>query len=332
MKSSSALLVFGYSLLFSAGGLSDERKPAGLQDANIVWSVSTNQWPEKLWVYKVVPQEFSEAVVSNLMTLGSFTTNDQTKTPDYLSTNDPETIYFRKDLVNHLAICPSLGFIEYHDNEAQAKMVSSIRGVPEPVVGVPNEKESTELALKYIRLCGINVAQLATKPGTDDLDIHWDKGTRSYIDTVTGKAISETNNYGVWLSRRIDGIRVHGFGGMDISFGNNAKVIDLQLCWRNLKCYELHDFPSLQQVVKWIRDGKITMHPLGSIGVYSPQRIQKLTITKATPLYDGKYYDQPMNCVAPYASFEAIANDGKRTTALWFESKMTPDKKQADAP
>ncbi|MGH7953898.1 MAG: hypothetical protein ACREFE_18525, partial [Limisphaerales bacterium] len=76
----------------------------------IIWPVPTNVWPptNKIWSYKVVPQHFSDAVISNLMTIGSFT-NDQSKPSNSL--NDKATFYFGHDWLKHLSIDPALGFI-----------------------------------------------------------------------------------------------------------------------------------------------------------------------------------------------------------------------------
>jgi hypothetical protein len=63
-------------------------------------------------------------------------------------------------------IVPTLGYIEYSDQNADAKAVSAVKDVPELVVGVPDLAEATRLGLKYARLLGIEVLQLATKFGT----------------------------------------------------------------------------------------------------------------------------------------------------------------------
>jgi len=80
-----------------------------------------------------------------------------------------------------------------------------------------------------------------------------------------------------------------------------------------------------QQVNEMILSGQITFHVFGSKAVYSAP-IQRLIITKATPLYNGKHYDEPMDFVSPFVRFEAVAQDGTNRTSLWFESAMTTGK------
>jgi hypothetical protein len=99
----------------------------------------------------------------------------------------------------------------------------------------------------------------------------------------------------------------------------------LQISWRNLQPYELKDCPPPQHITQLIKTGHILLHTLSSAAV-DFAHIQKLTITKVTPLYPGKHYDEPMDFVSPFAHFEAVAEDGTNAASVWFESPMTFDK------
>ena len=297
--------------------------PTGLGRAEVTWPALANGWPETLWVYKVVPQEFPPAVVSNLLAIGSFTAKDKTPSPPDIRERDKKaTCFSSPDASKRLAICPSLGFLDYRDGKAEAPNQLT------PVVGVPNEQEATRLGLKYLRLVGVDVSQLATKPSTCDLDLHWEVGVLRFTDEKTGAEVARTNLYGVRFTRRIDGVDAWGMGtcgGAIIRFGNNAKVASLQVCWRNLKPIELHQCPSPQQITEWLRKGQITLGhyaggaPLGSL----PGRIKKLIITKAALFYDAHFQGDPMDWVAPFARFEAIAEVGQATTPVWFQCPLT---------
>src|ERR1700743_3044259 len=87
-------------------GISHAESP-DKQQKEVVWEASTNSWPETLWVYKVSPQEFPPAVISNLLAVSSFTQKDKTKTPQYFAENDRKTIFYGEleGHVKHLAIC-----------------------------------------------------------------------------------------------------------------------------------------------------------------------------------------------------------------------------------
>src|SRR6266536_3244665 len=87
------------------------------------WKASTNGWPESLWVYKVVSQEFSEPVISNLLAIASLSPKDRAKPPRDVSALDKGASYFTaRDGSRHLAICPAKGWIEYKDERAEARM------------------------------------------------------------------------------------------------------------------------------------------------------------------------------------------------------------------
>jgi len=310
------------ALLFAivAGRTPAYGSSAGSSGFEIAWGTTTNGWQEKLWCYKVVPQEFPPAVISNLLALSGFRMQERTNKLGEPPFRDKSILFFRNsEQSKYLEIDPVLGWIDYHDSKAEAS--SQLQKVE----GIPNEQETTRLGLKYLRLCGIEVSQIATKPSTCDLDLHWEKGTLKYLDQETQKEITVTNNYGILFNRCIDGVRVQGFGrggGVRIRFGNNARVIDLQVCWRHLKPYELKETPSPQQIGEQLRMGKVPLHPLGSYNILPAGAIKRLTVKKCTFFYEGKYQNEPMDFVRPYVSFEGTANTGQGETDVWIEYRF----------
>ena len=117
---------------------------------NLVWNAPTNDLPRDLWVYRVLPAEFSPAVVSNLMTLGSFTAEDRRTIP-----NHPQTFSFiTKNTRKTLWIDSERGYFNYADSEADKMKI---------VEGVPDEKQTFQLATNYFQKLGIDPSQLAKK-------------------------------------------------------------------------------------------------------------------------------------------------------------------------
>ena len=328
-------ILFAVGLAVSAnGGTFTNESPAGLQGMKIIWAVPTNIWPvAKIWSYKVIPQQFSDAVISNAMAIGSFTMNDKVKLSAEALAIDKEAIGFRDkaDELHWLNIMPTLGCIEYSDPRAEAGFTwvvknSVTNAVNVPAVGVPNQEETTQLGLKYLRLLGINIDEIARKPGTDDLDLHWSKGTRGWTDQNTGKEIDELYDFGVFFTRRIDGIEMSGFGDVFIQFGDNAKVSKLEVSWRNLQPYQLLDnFVTPEQIVKSIQSGQT---PLPRLEGWPLEEIKTLTITNATPRYSRgrKSKDEPMDFVMPALQLEAIIDNGKTNTLIWFQTSIFPPK------
>jgi hypothetical protein len=303
------------------GGTFTNESPAGLQGMKIIWAVPTNVWPvDKIWSYKVIPQEFSDAVISNVMAIGSFTMKDKIKLPAEVLAVDKKAFGFRDkaDELHWLEILPTLGYIEYSDEHAQARFTSSVKDVPSPIIGVPNESETTQLGLKYLRLLGIDVDEIARKPNSSNFDLHWAKRSREWTDQKTKKEVDEVIEYGVFFTRRIDGIEGSGFGDVFIQFGNNAKVSELKLSWRNLQPYQLLDnFVTPEQIIKSIQSGQT---PLPTLEGWPIDEIKTLTITNATPRYSRKHEDEPMDFVVPALQLDAIIDNGQTNRSIWFQT------------
>jgi hypothetical protein len=329
-----AFLFLLYTCCVSAtlGGTSTNGSPADLSGMKIVWAVPTNVWPvDKIWSYKVIPQEFSEAVISNAMTLGSFTSNDRVKLPaDALALDRKALCFGNKAETKWLVVLPTLGYIKFYNQDAEAKAVSAVKNVPEPVVGVPDLSEATRLGLKYARFLGIDISQFARKPKSHDFDLHWVVTTRGWTDQKTKKENSDIQDFGIDFTRSIDGIELSGYGDLYVEFGNNAKVHELELSWRNLQRYELLDtFVTSEQIVKSIQNGQTALPRLADWPV---NQIQTLTITNATPRYGRKPGDEPMDFVVPALQLDAIVDTGKTNTYFWFQTGIFPPKKDDGSP
>ncbi|MGA2868753.1 MAG: hypothetical protein ABSF34_06305 [Verrucomicrobiota bacterium] len=309
-------LAAGLSMAINGGAFANE-SPAGMK---IIWAVPTNVWPiNGIWTYKVIPQEFSDAVISNAMALGSFTMKDKVKLSAGELAIDKSALFFRnKDESKWLIIVPVWGYIEYNNENVDAKATSAVKGVPEPVVSVPDLPEATQLALKYARLLGIDVSLFARKSYTNDFDLHWIVETRGWNNPRTKKPIEEIDDFGISFDRRIDGFPVSGFGDFEVCFGNNAKVSRLTVSWRNLQPYELRgNLISPEQVVKSIEDGRTRLPRLPD---ELTDGIKTVTITNATPRYNRKPADGPMDFVIPGLQLDAIISSEKTNMPVWFQT------------
>jgi hypothetical protein len=172
--------------------------------------------------------------------------------------------------------------------------------------------------LNYARLLGIEVSQLATKPGSRDLDVHWIVTTRGWTDQKTKKQINEVDDFGIGFTRCIDGFPVSSFGDFEIYFGNNAKVSKLVVSWRNLQPYELHDnLISPEQLVKSIENGQIRLPRLPE---QLMNEIKTVTITNAAPRYNRKPADGPMDFVVPALQLDAVIACGSTNISIWFQT------------
>lgn len=328
MRILSILFLFcAYCINSTFGGTFTNESPAGFGGTKVIWAVPTNVWPvDKIWSYKVIPQEFSDAVISNVMAIGSFTAKDKVKlSADALAIDKKAILFKDKAETKWLEVLPTLGYIKYYDGNAEAKAVSAIKDVPEAVAGVPDLTGATQLGLKYMRLLGIDSSQIARKPGTLDFDLHWEVKTREWIDQKTKKPVDEIQGFGINFTRCVNGIEIAGFGDVFVSFGNNAKVHELEVSWRNLQPYQLLDnFVTPEQVVQSIRRRQTALPILEGWPI---DEIKTLTITNATPRYSRKRADEPLDFVVPALQLDAIIDNGKTNRFIWFQTGIFSNSK-----
>ncbi|HZR20018.1 MAG TPA: hypothetical protein VFE51_22225 [Verrucomicrobiae bacterium] len=308
-------LAFGFAAFTGLTAEPNGHAPP-LINFEVVWAAPTNSWPDKLWAYKVVPQDFAEPVISNLMRIGAFTMKDRTKAPAVFAEKDDKTLFFGELEGNkkHLAICPSLGWVDYFNHAAESSGNSA-------VVGVPDQKRATQLGLQYLRLVGIDVSQIATKSETSQLDLHWGSQTSSWMDEKTKKQVTVTNRLTVFFRRRIDGLNVGGIGlngGFVVGFGNREQIVELQIYWRNIMPYRLHDCATPAEISDWLRTGRISLPPQAG----PSDLIRKLTITYAVPFYATRFGEEPENFVSPKVDIIAIVENSKGQAPVQFQAAI----------
>jgi hypothetical protein len=277
----------------------------------IIWAAPTNQSRTALWVCRVAPGTFSGKIVSNLMTLGSFTMHDEQKWQRKISeiNNDP-LLFANQSNTCNLLIVPEQGRIEYWDGYAPANHWDRTNHLWEQVAGVPDDAKVKKLGLKLLKQFGIRSTDLA-----QDADGHLitfrENQIRGYFDRRRGKYIDdEVIARGVNFDRRIDGINFAGIGvggGCEIMFGNHAKIADFKLVWRNLQPYERYPVASPDEIIQKILDGQAV---LTHKNIVDPADVKKLTITDCSPLYMGASGEQSQDLVYPFAKIEAVADVG----------------------
>jgi len=282
-----------------------------IHNPEIIWTAKTNYLQKPLWIYKAMPQIFPRSVISNLMSLGSLTIQDERtegKINPWLLT---EPLSFaNKSNTCSLFIVPVDGQIQYWNGSAFPNHWDKIKHLVEPAVGVPNDAKIEKLGLKFLKQFGIRQDDLAQK-ANGNLLTFGEKRTRSYFDRRRGKYIDdEVIARGIFFNRRIDGINFAGIGideGCEIMYGNNAKMAVFRLVWRNLQRYQQCRIANSDEIISYIRDGQAVMTHKNLV---NPADIKKLTITDCSPLYMGADGDETQDFVCPFAQVEAIADLG----------------------
>jgi hypothetical protein len=109
-----------------------------------------------------------------------------------------------------------------------------------------------------------------------------------------------------------------------LDFGNNAKVHELEVSWRNLQRYELrHDLVTGEEVVNSILNQQTALPMLEG---WPLAEIKTLTITNAAPRYSRKRGEEPMDFVVPALQLDAIIDNGKTNRSVWFQTGIFSSK------
>jgi hypothetical protein len=272
---------------------------------DIVWK-ATNDLPRGLWIYKVMPEAFSAAVVSNAMVIGRFQKKDFSK-GDHPLLKDKHLIYFfdwnePNRRRRSLYIAPTLGAMEYQ-SEADATA---------PVEGVPTSDEAEMLAREILFQLGIDRSLLADKvqKGYDDTTTKFDRNRKQL-------GPPQVNRRGVAFARRIDGVLLSQSWSFLIHFGNHGAVEDFSLNWRNLLPYESRHVLTTNQIVEAIKSGKAVLaEQFGDLTDLN--QTKKLTVLKITPRYYNGRKGEALEFLHPYADLELVADLGNTNTALFF--------------
>jgi hypothetical protein len=283
-------LTFALISMLVSPAIAEEPKLPGRsfpgEKIEIIWS-ATNQFPSNVWIYKVVSQEFSPMVISNLMALGNFTEKNRS-TPDGRPNTYKQLRYYENIEGNRqLSIYPPYGYVYYRDERATVVP-------PELPKGVPEESDVLPLALKWVGLFGLAPVELARKEYSFDYDILREKQTQTWVDKTNGHH-SDVILRGIFFTRCVDGISFTSGGsdgGFQIAFGNDGTVAEMELVWRNLKRHKCCKVASPTQIISFIKKGDAKIVPLTEMDL---AHAKTLTINKAAMSYLGCNGEKPQD-------------------------------------
>ncbi|HEY3761058.1 MAG TPA: hypothetical protein VGN23_04865 [Verrucomicrobiae bacterium] len=278
-------------------------------NTEVIWE-ATNDLPNGLWVYKVIPEAFSAAVVSNAMRIGNFTMKNYSKTSESIF-QDKHLLYFFdwNNASNHvrrfLYIAPTLGAMQY----------SSGRDYNARVEAVPTADEAQKMAEDVLFQLGID-RELYYHPltGYDETSIQfkYDRQTHQLIQPGT----TNVTLRGVAFARRIDGVRESRGWCFMIHFRSHGEIEDFSLYWRNLLPLVSHPTLTPSQIVKAIKDGQAMLPPQFD-DVAGIADAKAFTVTKITPRYFNGTGKEQMDFLKPYAELEMRA-DFATNSATFF--------------
>jgi hypothetical protein len=272
---------------------------AGVQ---IEWR-ATNDLPKALWVYKVTPQVFPSAVLSNLLVMCHLQASDAAEPPPG-APSDTNLLHFKdgKTSWNHfLLVSPAHGWIQYMDASFSH---------PEPTEDVPDDAKVERLALDCLFRLGIDRSQLADKP-------------RSRYPAVGGKLGSdgkkltaEVFQRGISFTRRIDGVLDAG-KVFWIDFRSHGRIKRFDLVWRNLSPHEIYRLACPSEVIGFLRAGR-AVAPMQDYDWAGSLQATNIAITGVWLYYFDEPGMKPLDYTYPYAELEMAADMGSTNTAKFY--------------
>ena len=275
-------------------------------NAQIVWE-ATNDLPHGLWIYKVMPEAFSAAAISNALRICHFQTKDLSK-GEHPVFKDPHLIYYfnanESNLRQFLYIAPTLGGMDYN-SQWDYKI---------PIEDVPSSDKAEALARDILFQLGIDRSSLADKAqkGYDDTSTRYDRQHNQITPT-------QVIRRGVAFARRIDGIPLSDSRCFLIHFGIHSRIEDFSLLWRNIQRYESRQVLTTEQIIETIKSGKAVL-PEQFGDLTDKNTTRKLAITKITPRYYNGVGKEALDFIYPYADLEMTAETGNTNTTTFFLS------------
>jgi hypothetical protein len=284
----------------------------------IVWK-ATNAMPSGLWIYKVMPEAFSAAVVSNAMRIGHFEMKDVSKTSEAQSPlKDKHLIYcynrneFGKP--RFLYIAPTVGAMEY----------GSQRDYKATVESVPTSEETERLARDVLFQLGIDRSLLAEKVrnGYDEISTKIDPKTHQLSGTP------QVVMRGISFERRIDGVPLSSSWCFLIHFRSHGTIEDFTLHWRNFLPSESHRTLTPAEIIEMIKSGQSVFPSQAGASKQEVSEAKMLTVVKVTPRYFNGSGKEWIDFLYPYADLEIAANVDADTVTfhlncpiLFYESR-----------
>ena len=268
-------------------------------DLDVRWNAPTNKMPASIWIYHLLPRKLSPQIISNLMTVCSFTEKDKTENGDLLIFNSP-------DGSRHLRVSWPWGIIDY-----QTKHQVSPTNLIE---GVPSKRRAIKLTKAILPKLGIELSDIEKKENSSEPQLNVGFSEITYF--INHKAIKNLESHNVGFRRVVDGMPFFGAGGTggdgEIEFGDHGKISRILITWRNMERENSYPTVSAEMMVKSIREGKAVQGYLpGNVGDIDWSRVKSVTIKKVSPCYDsggGRF--APSDWLYPFAALDATVDTG----------------------
>ena len=280
-------------------------EPFALKQGRVDWS-ATNSLPTTMNVYRARPAQFSAQMISNVVFFGGFTNHAQVVKALSPALKGKDCSFEEQPARKAISVSPRRGMISFFNTKA----ISLPR---QGITNVPTNAETLPLARRILTRLGIEEFHLA-KSSEGNEPLLW-RTRRVHSYKKDGKAVHQQTASGLYLVRAIDGVSFAGighFGGLYLLFGNEGKIANFDLCWRNLSVTKKVPVVDRDRISGWIKSGKVFMEPEPDL----PRIIEKLVITNVIPHYYGFNSSEVQEWVYPFLTLEGFAEGAGKKTAV----------------
>ncbi len=288
--------------------------PFRRSDLEVRWSLTTNPIPPTVWIYHLLPRQFPNPAISNLMPLGPFTAKD------LVASNNNELLYKNPKTSTALWFSPPLGAIRF-----QSPTPHGPTNIP---ADLPKLSDLPSLTIAFLAQLGIPGGEIEKRPdGSPDLHVS-EPLTIYFLDH---RFITNITFRSVTLRRQVDGAPFVGNdtgGDCQIDFGDHGKPIQIMLSWRNLERFRLLPTASPETITTWIRHGKAVqgMLPMNEKPI-EWRSVKSLTITAAKLCYYAGSPTEPSQWLMPFVALRATVDTGYRKTEVEIDSPIIDESK-----
>jgi hypothetical protein len=271
----------------------NEKIPA-YTNLDIHWQDAPN-FPRNVWIYDLLPDTFSPAIISNAMTLCSFSEKDK------IEDNTNEVVFQNANGSRSLSISFSSGEIQYETPERRYSPTNL-------AVDVPQLSQLPLIATNLLSQFGIHSSDITGYFDTNKIEYLAPAMTLFYVgdDTITNIPYRT-----ILFKRVVDGMPIaHRYSRFNV--GEHGTVSKISVTWPTLKRAKSYQTVSPSDVIKFLRAGDAVRGPVPTtVGDIDWPSIKSLSIKKAIPSYQmdgGRLY--------PFLYLDAIVDLGSGTVEI----------------
>ena len=291
-------------------------------DLDIRWKVATNKIPNRVWVYRLLPNSFSPDTVSYLKSLGSFTDNDRRRS------NAGGVLFAKAGSAKNLSISFTIGAVEFQS--------AKYYGPTNLAKNVPPMSEIPALTKGFLREMGISVEDIV-KQSDGAPEFHFSESATEYSANHT--LITNITFRSVSFRRAVDGADWVGNntgGDCHVEFGEYGRPATISLSWRKLERYKEYPIGTHSAIIDSIRRGKAVqnMIPMDADPI-NWATVKSVTVMKAEICYYGGGPFAPSDWLIPFVALWTTVDRGNEKIDVEIDSPIidqtTPPEKKINA-